>query len=182
MPDMPDPSGKDSAAASAAGNSGGKPKSTSSEQPAAKDTMQHYLGFDFGEKRIGVAVGQSATGTANPLCVVRNINGRPEWIDIDSLINEWKPTALVVGWPLTEDGGQQRQSLLAKSFGKHLRRRYALDVHLCDERYSSIEASRIIASNRKDNNRRRASKEDTDKIAAALILEQWLSLHSSNGD
>jgi len=148
------------------------PESTTDQ---IKTVISHYIGFDFGERRIGVAVGQSETLTANPLCVINNINGRPEWDDIKALIDEWKPTALVVGLPLTADGGVQQITPLAKSFAKHLRRRYQLPVHMCDERYTSNEASRIIAENRHNNNRRRAKREDSDTIAAALILEQWLN-------
>jgi len=90
-----------------------------------KPVISQYLGFDFGEQRIGVAVGQSKTLTASP-------------------------------------------------FAKHLRRRYQLPVHMVDERYTSNEASRIIADNRQQQNRRKAKREDSDTIAAALILEQWL--------
>lgn len=138
-----------------------------------------YLGFDFGEKRIGIAIGHKIAGSdasgANPLKAVRNINGRPEWDEISALIAEWKPAALIVGLPLTAEGEAQRLTSLARSFGKHLRRRYQLPVHHCDERYSSNEASRIIANNRQHQNRRRAKREDSDTIAAALILEQWLN-------
>jgi len=140
----------------------------------------NYLGFDFGEKRIGVAVGTAATATATPLSMVRNINGRPEWDNIESLVEEWQPSALIVGLPLTDDGGNQHLTGLAKSFAKHLRRRFDLPVHLCDERYTSIEASRIIADNRKHHNRGRATREDSDKIAAALILEQWLNAKAND--
>lgn len=154
--------------------------------PDATDTntrkpsdISHYLGFDFGEKRIGIAIGHivhlsDAVG-ANPLKAVRNINGRPEWDEISATVEEWQPAALIVGLPLTAEGETQRLTALAKSFGKHLRRRYQLPVHLCDERYSSNEASCIIADNRHHNNRRKAKREDSDTIAAALILEQWLN-------
>ena len=140
-----------------------------------KPVISQYLGFDFGERRIGVAVGQSKTLTASPLCVIRNINGRPEWDDIKAIIDEWNPQALIVGLPLTADGGIQHITPLAKSFAKHLRRRYQLPVHMVDERYTSNEASRIIADNRRQQNRRKAKREDSDTIAAALILEQWLN-------
>ncbi len=150
-----------------------EPENHSSEPQALK--INHYLGFDFGEKRIGVASGQSGTNSASPICAVRNINGRPEWDKIAALVEEWKPDALVVGLPLDADGQSQRMTQLAKSFSKHLRRRYQLPVHLCDERYSSNEASRIIAENRHHHQRRRATREDSDTIAAALILEQWLN-------
>ncbi len=146
--------------------------------PIAADTF-NYLGFDFGEKRIGIAVGvkitDSVSASTNPLKAIRNINGRPEWDEITAVVEEWKPAALIVGLPLTTEGGSQRLTSLAKSFGRHLRRRYQLPVHLCDERYSSNEASRIIADNRRHQNRRRAKREDADTIAAALILEQWLN-------
>ena len=148
---------------------------SSADRNSDTTKTSHYLGFDFGEKRIGIAVGQSGTLSANPLSSVRNINGRPEWDEISALIEEWKPAALVVGLPLTEDGQTQQLTTLAKSFGKHLRRRYKLPIHHCDERYTSNEASRIIAENRHHNNRRRAKREDSDTIAAALILEQWLN-------
>lgn len=173
------------------------PNPSDSTQNTSKNS--HYLGFDFGEKRIGIAIGhkianaESSDGAdrrsaadppsfASPLKAVRNINGRPEWDEITAVVEEWQPAALVVGLPLTADGESQRLTQLAKSFGKHLRRRYQLPVHHCDERYSSNEASRIIADNRQNHNRRRATREDSDTIAAALILEQWLSLHYSQGD
>ena len=178
MPDLPNPDIPNSDIPNT-DNSGSDVKGKQNDKPAEAEkqltTSLQYLGFDFGEKRIGVAVGQSGTCTANPLVVVRNINGRPEWDVIDALIQEWQPEALIVGLPLTEDGEIQRQTTLAKSFSKHLRRRFKLEVHLCDERYSSNEASRIIADNRKNQNRRRAKHEDTDTVAAALILEQWLN-------
>ena len=149
------------------------PESTSNT--SSSTGISCYLGFDFGELRIGVATGQSTTLTASPLCVVRNINGRPEWDKLAALVDEWRPDALIVGLPLTADGEEQRLSKLAESFAKHLRRRYKLPVHLCDERYSSNEASRVIAENRQNHNRRRAKREDSDTIAAAVILEQWLN-------
>ena len=148
---------------------------SNSNNTSTSTNTSRYLGFDFGEKRIGVATGQSTTLSASPLCVVRNINGRPEWDNIAELVEEWQPDALIVGLPLTEDGDAQPLTSLAKSFAKHLRRRYKLPVHLCDERFSSNEASRVIAENRQHHNRRRAKREDSDTIAAALILEQWIN-------
>ncbi len=150
-----------------------------SKHSSSTAEVSHYLGFDFGEKRIGIAIGHkvgaSGSSGANPLTTVRNINGRPEWDEITAVVAEWKPTALVVGLPLTEDGETQKLTQLAKSFARHLRRRYQLPVYHCDERYSSNAASRIIAENRQNQNRRRAKREDSDTIAAALILEQWLN-------
>ncbi len=152
---------------------------THSDTVKAATAVNQYLGFDFGEKRIGIAVGHSTSDTGSsstqPLTAVRNINGRPEWDNIAAIVEEWRPSALVVGLPLTADGEAQRLTALARSFAKHLRRRYKLPVYHCDERFTSNEASRIIADNRKHHNRRRANREDSDTIAAALILEQWLN-------
>lgn len=137
------------------------------------------LAFDFGEKRIGVAVGNTSICQAAPLDVVRNVHGRPDWDNISSLISEWKPVALVVGLPVTEDGREQQALVLSNAFSKQLRKRYGLPVYRSDERYSSVEAAGIIAENRRRGNRRKSSREDTDKIAAALILEHWFEYPTS---
>lgn len=134
-----------------------------------------YLCFDFGGKRIGVAVGHTDTSHASPLVTIRNINGRPEWEKIDELVTEWRPAGLVVGLPLRDDGEQQLQITLSASFSKKLAKRYGLYVYRSDERYSSIEASRILAENRRLGNRRKIEREDTDKVAAAVILDSWFS-------
>lgn len=135
-----------------------------------------YIGFDFGEKRIGLAIGQTETLQASPLTTVRNINGRPQWSDIDDIVAEWLPVGLVVGMPLKEDGTAQQQSILSTAFARKLRTRYSLPVFRCDERYSSIEASDILAENRRLGHRRRKlQRTDTDKTAAAIILDDWLS-------
>ena len=134
-----------------------------------------YLCFDFGGRRIGIAVGHSDTRQANPLVTIRNVNGRPEWEKIDELVEQWRAVGLIVGLPLRDDGEQQMQLTLSASFSKKLRKRYGLPVYRSDERYSSIEASRILAENRRLGNRRRIEREDTDKIAAAVILDHWFS-------
>lgn len=143
--------------------------------PSAQPDPGTYLCFDFGGKRIGIAVGSTDTAHASPLVTIRNINGRPEWEKIDELITEWRPAGLVVGLPLRDDGEQQMQITLSASFSKKLAKRYSLKVYRCDERYSSIEASRILAENRKLGNRRKIDREDTDKIAAAVILDGWFN-------
>lgn len=144
-----------------------------------------YISFDFGQKRIGVAVGHSNTGSANPLAVVRNINGRPEWHLIDTLIEEWKPVGLVVGQPVNEeaqDSGSARanqtrsntqQLVLSAAFAKKIRNRYTLPVYRSDERYSSMEAARLLAENCSRGKRKKVARDDLDKVAAAIILNQW---------
>lgn len=150
-------------------------RSNQSKPVASKPEPGTYLCFDFGSKRIGIAVGHTDTSHASPLVTIRNVNGRPEWEKIDDLVNEWKPAGFVVGLPLRDDGEQQLQITLSASFSKKLSKRYTLTTHRCDERYSSIEASRILAENRKLGNRRKVEREDTDKIAAAVILDHWFT-------
>lgn len=138
------------------------------------------IAFDFGEKRIGVAVGDTSISQATPLDVVSNLHGRPDWDKISHLVAEWQPVAFVVGLPLSEDSSveirsenrQQPILPLTNAFAKHLRKKYGVPVFRSDERYSSIEAARVIAENRQ-RGRRKAARAVTDKIAAALILEQW---------
>jgi len=87
------------------------------------------LGFDYGSKRIGVAVGNTLLETAAPLAVIKNVNGTPDWDAIESLIEEWQPSDLVVGWPLTIDGEMQDITHHVKGFAKRLEQRFELPVH-----------------------------------------------------
>jgi len=133
-----------------------------------------WLGLDFGLKRIGMAVGSTQLGTADPLHVMRNINGTPEWATLDALVAEWHPVGLVLGLPLDADGEVQELTHVARGFGKRCRARYSLPVMWMDERYSSIQASETLAQLRQSGQRRkRTRKEDIDTLAAALILERW---------
>lgn len=130
------------------------------------------LGFDFGSKRIGVAVGQELTGSARALVTLNNRNGAPDWEAISRLITEWQPAALVVGLPLNLDGTDHDVTRLARRFGNRLRGRYNLPVYTMDERLSSVEAEAQLAE------RGRYEKADVDKVAAQLILQGWLEQHS----
>ena len=126
------------------------------------------LGFDFGVKRIGVAVGQSITRSARPLRTVRAKRDKPDWAIITDHIRTWQPTSLVVGLPLNMDGTDQDNTYRARRFSRQLEARYALPVHLVDERLSSAEAeSRLRAQGRPDD--------EVDPVAAQLILETWFS-------
>jgi len=98
------------------------------------------LGFDFGLKRIGVAVGQEMTGTASALTTVAARDGKPDWDAISRLIHEWQPDAVVVGLPLNMDGSDHELSRRARRFGNQLHGRYNLPAHFIDERLSSLEA------------------------------------------
>lgn len=124
------------------------------------------IGFDYGDLRIGVAVGQTLTGTATPLETVAVSNGKPDWARIDAILAEWKPGALVVGDPLNMDGTPQPMTVAANAFAAALAKRYNLPVHRADERLSTWEAKGRLKDTR-----------NLDPIAAQAILETWLSEH-----
>jgi putative Holliday junction resolvase len=126
------------------------------------------LGFDFGTKRIGVAVGQELTRTARALETLTSPDGGPDWAGISRLIEQWQPDALVLGLPLNLDGSDHEITRLARRFGNRLRGRYNLPVYTIDERLSSAEAEALLAE------RGRFDKEDVDKVAAQVILQSWL--------
>ena len=126
------------------------------------------LGFDYGEKKIGVAVGQTLTGTASPVCSVAVRKNVPDWSSIDKLVRTWQPNALVVGIPVHMDGTEQPMTTMARRFLRQLRSRFGLPVHTADERLSTREArERLQAAGRADD--------DDDPISAQVILEGWLA-------
>jgi putative Holliday junction resolvase len=134
----------------------------------------NILGFDYGEKTIGVAVGNSASGQAHPLANVRVIRGQPEWEKISSLIDEWRPAALVVGLPLNMDGSENPVTPKARKFGNRLNGRYNLPVHMVDERLTTRDA-RTELYNAGVTERRH--KPVLDKLAAQSILQTFLTEH-----
>jgi putative holliday junction resolvase len=133
-----------------------------------------YLGFDHGTKRIGVALGQSLTCTARPLTTLAAMNGAPAWDEVTRLIDTWAPVALVVGLPLTQEGGEQEMTQRARRFGNRLLGRYNLPVYFEDER--------IEAEIRQRDHDMHHGDGDTDSIAAQVILESFLNrqAHSCN--
>lgn len=135
---------------------------------------QTYLAFDYGERRIGMAVGDSLTGTARPLATV-DCHAEPDWRAIEARLREWRPAALVVGLPLSEDGGEQPITAHSRRFAAELARRSGLPVHLADERYSSRLADDSLRQARASGlMTRRVRKGDRDGQAARILLEQWL--------
>ncbi|MGH8446574.1 MAG: Holliday junction resolvase RuvX [Solimonas sp.] len=134
--------------------------------------MPAYLGFDHGEKRVGVALGDDLTGSARPLPAIAD----GDWAAIAHLIREWRPAALIVGLPLNEDGAEQRATAAARRFVAQLEQRYGLPVHQVDERYSSRAADDALREARSSGRMtRRVRKGDRDAQAARVILEQWLA-------
>lgn len=132
-----------------------------------------YLGFDFGYKRIGVAVGQRLTGSASPLAILDAKLGVPDWDKIQSLINQWRPVGLIVGLPTCLDDAPLYTTAASRGFARQLRKRFLLPVHLVDERLSTVEARAHLFS---EGGYRKLKKSEIDSIAACIILEQWLQI------
>ena len=122
------------------------------------------LAFDFGMKKIGVAVGQTITQTARPLAPLRASDGVPHWTQIHALISHWSAHGCVVGLPLTLTGEEQAISLAARKFANRLKVRTRLPVYFSDERFTS-QAARAQAK----------QDESIDSLAAQIILEDWLA-------
>ncbi|HEX3603028.1 MAG TPA: Holliday junction resolvase RuvX [Steroidobacteraceae bacterium] len=134
------------------------------------------LAFDFGRRRIGVACGDTVSRTASALSAVPCGPNGPRWDLIGSMLEEWQPDMAVVGLPYNVDGSDSEQSLAARGFAAELARRYALEVALVDERYSSLEAEARLKSARESGlRRRRVAKSDVDAASASVILERWFT-------
>ena len=131
------------------------------------------IAFDFGHRRIGVAVGQTLTDSANALTVVPVAN-QPDWQAIAVLLGEWKPAAIVVGLPLAEDGGETDMSKGARRFGRQLEGRFSIPVWFEDERLTSFNAEERFIDARTRGELRRKDASLKDAIAAQIILESWL--------
>jgi len=125
------------------------------------------FGFDFGVKRIGVAMGNTLTGQAQPLTVVQAIDNATRFSIIGKLIEQWRPARLVVGEPRHPDGAAHEMTLRARRFANQLGGRFNLPVELVDERYSSA----VIPSRR---------GEIVDAKAAAIILQQYFDDHAKS--
>ena len=133
------------------------------------------LGFDVGSRRIGVAVGSGFGTGARAIAVVDVHAGNPDWTEIERLRREWRPDGLIVGDPMTIDGGDQPIRKAAQAFARQLRERTQLPVVMVDERSSSIEAAQRFAGDRAQGRKRRRDAAALDAVAAAIIVERWLA-------
>jgi putative Holliday junction resolvase len=133
------------------------------------------LGFDVGSRRIGVAVGSAFGHGARAVAVIDVHNDQPNWSALDKVQREWRPAGLIVGDPLTLEGGDQPARQRAHVFARALHARYRLPVVLVDERASSIEAAQRFAADRAEGRKRRRDAEALDAVAAAIIVERWLA-------
>jgi putative Holliday junction resolvase len=131
------------------------------------------LSFDFGYRRIGVAVGQLATRTASVLETVPH-HAEPDWNALDRIIAEWKPGLFVVGLPVALDGTESEMSKAARKFGNKLQERYQQECIYADERLSSRAAQERFADLRATGGLKRKHARQLDSIAAQIILESWM--------
>jgi putative Holliday junction resolvase len=140
----------------------------------------YVFSFDFGFRRIGIAVGQSATRTASVLETVAH-RASPDWPAIDRLVAQWKPQLFVVGLPLNGEGEETDMSRAARKFAAELSRRYQQECVFVDERLSSRAAGDRFAELRASGGLKRKHASKLDAMAAQIILENWLqSLPAQN--
>ena len=132
--------------------------------------MATLLGFDFGTRKIGVAVGQTVTRTASPLTTVYHQRQQPHWVALERLVREWQPSAAVVGLPYNMDDTLVAWAPQVQRFGRQLHGRFGLTVHLIDERLTTREARMQLGA---------AADSAVDAFAAKLILETWLNDQST---
>jgi putative Holliday junction resolvase len=138
----------------------------------SSDENDIFLGFDFGTKNIGVAVGQKITKSATVLPPLRAQKGIPRWEEIDDLVKNWQPVALIVGMPYKSDGSDLKVTKLVKRFIEQLKQHYPLPVYYTEELLTTKSAREEIFSR---GGYKALQNESVDSVAAKLILEDWMS-------
>lgn len=133
---------------------------------------QALLGFDFGEARLGIAVGYAETGMTHPLVTLKVKNDQPDWTEVGKLIDEWNPACLVVGLPANMDGSDNEMTAKARKFGNRLNGRYNLPVHMVDERLTTRIAADALAETDLGSRKHKAV---IDQLAAQQILQTYLT-------
>ncbi len=138
---------------------------------SSKEKEGNVIGFDFGQKRIGVAVGNNISKTARALITIDSSSNNQKFEAIQKIIEEWQPISIVVGVPFNVDGSEHKVTNLSKKFAKQLEQKYSLPTHLIDERYTSIEANHEIKDKKIDLKKKKLL---IDQIAAKIILQSYL--------
>lgn len=142
--------------------------------------MAVVIAFDFGLKRTGVAVGNTVTGSATPECTLNSKDDHPDWEGVTKLFQEWKPTQIVVGMPTELDGTESPLTKAVQRFCNQIQGRYNIDVDQENEQFTSLEATRRLKQLRQSGRKKKISKDEVDKIAAAIILENWMQRNAFN--
>ena len=143
------------------------------KDPLMRQTQDTFLGFDFGTKKIGVAVGQLTTATANSLQTLRSPNEAPNWQAIEGLVKEWQPVGFVVGISRQQDGTDNPVTPRMLKFCRQLNGRFNLPVHQQDEMLSTFEAKQLLFDDVHVNATKLWAVQD--ELAAQLILQTWLN-------
>ncbi|MEE9355275.1 MAG: Holliday junction resolvase RuvX [Methylococcaceae bacterium] len=139
-------------------------------------TNDTYLGFDFGTKKIGVAVGHSETQTSSPLVTIKSLNDRPNWEKIGQIINLWQPYGLIIGISKQQDGSDNPVTPLMVKFCRQLEGRFHLPAYQIDETLTTFEAKQILFDDLKTSATKLWAIQD--QLAAQLILQTWLNHHA----
>lgn len=126
------------------------------------------IAFDYGEKKIGVAVGQTSTNTSSPLQIIFNKDNKTNWISISSLLDEWKPDLILLGKPLNMDGSDSEIMEKVDKFYKELKSIYDADIEFVDERLTTFEAREILKDEKHDN---------VDAHAAKILIDNWFDIN-----
>ena len=126
------------------------------------------IAFDYGEKKIGVAVGQTSTNTSSPLQIIFNKDNKTNWISISSLLDEWKPDLILLGKPLNMDGSHSEIMKKVDKFYKELKSIYDADIEFVDERLTTFEAREILKDEKHDN---------VDAHAAKILIDNWFDIN-----
>ena len=126
------------------------------------------IAFDYGEKKIGVAVGQTSTNTSSPLQIIFNKDNKTNWTSISSLLDEWKPDLILLGKPLNMDGSDSEIMKKVDKFYKELKSIYDTDIEFVDERLTTFEAREILKDEKHDN---------VDAHAAKILIDNWFDIN-----
>lgn len=140
-----------------------------------KKGQRTLIGFDFGKKYIGVAIGQELTASASPLGSIKAKEGIPHWPMLEAYMQEWQPDFIVVGLPLNMDGSEQQLTLDAKKFGHRVSSRCGVPVKFQDERLTTTDAKEQLFA---QGGYRNLTKDNIDAYSAVLILESFFSQHN----
>ncbi|MGL1959174.1 MAG: Holliday junction resolvase RuvX [Colwellia sp.] len=141
-----------------------------SKKTVKKQGQRTVIGFDFGKKYIGVAVGQEITGSASPLGSIKANDGIPNWDSLGTYLKEWQPDLIVVGLPLNMDGTEQQLTLDAKKFGNRIAGRFGVKVAFQDERLTTADAKEQLFARGGYKN---LKKDNIDAESARLIIESF---------
>jgi len=151
------------------------------------EKIQTLLGFDFGTHKIGVAIGQTLTRSATPLCILKAIDGEPNWREVENLLDEWSPSLFIVGLPLHDDHSDNEMSLKARAFAKILSEKFRKPHSFVNETLSTFavkhdkkEQKLQAAPSRKKQQKFKKSDKALDDYSAALILQSWMQIQAKH--